>query len=70
MLSDISIYQAFSDEVEANETQVNETCKLGERISNERAFSKIVRDKVEGQLNLVRLRWDRVQDFIVLRKGR
>ena len=49
---------------------MNETCKLGERIKNEKAFSQNARDTVEGQLNLVRVRWDRVKDFLVLRKGR
>jgi hypothetical protein len=64
------ISQVFANQVDLNETQMSDTFALGEDIIHDSKYSKTKRDGVQGQLNLLTSRWDRIKGFVDLRKGR
>ncbi|XP_020912247.1 dystrophin isoform X2 [Exaiptasia diaphana] len=63
-------FDVFANHVELNETQIQDTFDLGESIVNDTKNAKSKRDGVQGQLNLLTSRWDRIKDFVDLRKAR
>ncbi|XP_048577507.1 dystrophin isoform X2 [Nematostella vectensis] len=63
-------FDVFANQVDVNESQLKDTFKLGEDIRRDSKYSKAKRDSVHGQLNLLLSRWDRIKDFVDLRKGR
>ena len=62
--------QIFSNEVELNTSQMIDTFALGENVRKDPKLTKKRKDEVDEHLNSLTARWDRVKDFVALRKER
>ena len=62
--------QIFANEVELNMPQMIDTITLGEKVRKDPKLTKKSKDEVDEHLDSLSARWDRVKDFMALRKER
>lgn len=56
--------------MEVNTTQMLDTLALGEKVKKDPKLTQKRKDEVAEHLNSLTARWDRVKDFVALRKER
>lgn len=64
------ILQIFCNEADLNTPQMIDTFSLGEKVRTDPKLTKKRKDEVDEHLNSLTARWDRVKDFMALRKER
>lgn len=69
-LSGFFTLQIFSNEMELNTTQMLDTLALGEKVKKDPKLTQKRKDEVVEHLNSLTARWDRIKDFVALRKER
>lgn len=56
--------------MDLNTPQIIDTIALGEKVRKDPKLTKKRKDEVDEHLNSLTARWDRVKDFVALRKER
>lgn len=56
--------------MELNTTQMLDTLALGEKVKKDPKLTQKRKDEVVEHLNSLTARWDRIKDFVALRKER
>ena len=62
--------QEFERDVDEHAPQMSDTFSLGESIIDDDKVPEDKREEINGELNLLVNRWDRIKDFAALQKNR